>query len=67
MNVIKMITRTGEPSKLDTAEYGTICKVINNLGIIYYVQLNKDSDNPTWSFIDAKNDDEALDKTKDIN
>ena len=66
MNVVKVITRTGEPSKLDTAEYGTLCKVTNNLGINYYIQMNKDSENPTWSYINVDSEEEILEKIKDI-
>lgn len=66
MNVVKMITRFGEPTKLDTAEYGTLCKVANNLGVNYYIQMSKDSENPTWSFIPVEDEQEALERLKEI-
>lgn len=56
---VPLIMRTGEPTKLDTAEFGTLCKVTNTTGVIFYIQLSNDSENPRWTFVDCEDEEEA--------
>lgn len=46
-----MIERYGEPSKMDTAPKGTLCKVANYNTtdlIEFFLQINKDEESPNW-------------------
>ena len=44
-----MIERFGEPSKMDTAPKGTLCKVSNSGEIVeFYLQSNKNEEDPVW-------------------
>ena len=63
---VPLITRTGEPSKLDTAEFGTLCKVTNATGVIYYIQLSNDSENPKWTYVDCEDEEDALFKASEL-
>ena len=48
-----MIIRHGEPSSLDHAEYGIMCKTLfyNKPDYAIYVQTSKDESNPVWCFV----------------
>lgn len=63
---VPLITRTGEPSKLDTAEFGTLCKVTNSTGIVYYIQINKDAENPSWTYVDCEDESEAIRRAAEL-
>ena len=45
------ICRSEEPTKDDTAEQNTICKVNKGEFFDIYVQLAKDEEHPNWLFI----------------
>ena len=45
------ICRSEEPTKNDTAQQYTICKVCNGDFFDIYVQLSKDEEHPNWLFI----------------
>ena len=57
----KMILRYGEPSKMDTAEFGTLCKVSNLDGLLeFYLQSSIDPEYPKWDKLYAKNEEDAI-------
>jgi len=57
----KMILRYGEPSRLDTAEFGTLCKVSNMDGLLdFYLQSSIDPEFPKWDKLYVKNEDDAI-------
>lgn len=44
-----IITRFGEPSKSDTAQHSTICRVSNSPDSFdIYLQISHDEENPNW-------------------
>lgn len=44
-----IVTRFGEPTKMDTARYGTICRVSSSPeSFDIYLQISHDEENPTW-------------------
>ena len=47
-NALQVITRYGEPSKLDTANFLTLCKIPQDNLYKYYIQTSHDSENPKW-------------------
>lgn len=53
-NITKII-RNSPPNKFDQSPYGTLCDVINGLGIKIdsYMQCSKDENNPRWERIDS--------------
>lgn len=61
---LRVIKRQGEPSKLDTANYLTLC--ISNSGYNlsnFYIQISHDPENPKWEYlgeIDNKAEDALL-------
>jgi hypothetical protein len=58
---IPYITRISEPSDLDTAEYGTLCKVSNlSIPALFYMQTSTDAQNPRWLRLDGIQEEEAL-------
>jgi hypothetical protein len=55
-NDVRVIFRSIEPSKLDTANYKTLCRVANDT---FYIQLSQDAENPKWEYI-GKMDSELI-------
>lgn len=49
--ILEGMIRHGEPSKLDTAPYGTECKVIRGNTYDVYKQYNTDEEDPHWELI----------------
>jgi hypothetical protein len=49
-----ILHRLGEPSKQDTAPYGSCCLAkMNSQSITFlYIQLSHDENEPSWTFID---------------
>ena len=44
-----MIVRHGPPSRIDTAPYGTLCKVTNStIKVEIYKQISQDEESPVW-------------------
>ena len=55
-----MVTRFGQPSKMDTSPFGTICKVSchpNSFDI--YLQISHDENEPNWTCLGSYNSDVA--------
>jgi len=49
-----IITRFGEPSKMDTAEFGTICRVSTNQeSFDIYLQISHAQEEPNWILMGA--------------
>lgn len=52
---LRIISRYSEPSKLDTAEFMTLCQVgyphEDFANHQFYIQLSKDADTPKWEKI----------------
>lgn len=64
---LKFITRTSEPTKLDTARYRSLCKVINSSHPeLVYIQLSKDQENPNWFLLGSMVDEETFLKLIDL-
>ena len=58
---IPYLTRISEPNALDTADYGTLCKVSNtSTPALFYLQVSTDSKNPRWLRLDKIQEDEAI-------
>lgn len=67
MNItLTRISRTSEPSKLDTASLGTVCKVSNANGIEFYIQTSHNEENPIWILIDEDKIEEKLALLKEV-
>lgn len=48
-----MIVRHGPPSNIDTAPYGTLCKVANSTNKVeIYKQMSHDEELPNWVLIE---------------
>ncbi len=45
------MVRHSEPTKLDTAPYGTECKVLHGDKYDVYKQYNNDEEDPRWELI----------------
>lgn len=53
-----MIVRFGPPSKIDTAPFGTLCKVSNSSNKVeIYKQISHDEDAPHWILIEEYSED----------
>lgn len=60
-NQPRVIYRYDQPSKLDTVNYLTLCKVLSISGTAsYYIQLNHDQENPKWEYIGICEKEETL-------
>jgi hypothetical protein len=46
--MVKITERFSAPTKLDFAEYGSICKTITDHGTDLYIQTCKDEEKPHW-------------------
>lgn len=47
-----IVTRFGEPSKMDTAQFGTICRVSSNPeSFDIYLQISHAEEDPNWTFM----------------
>lgn len=61
---VRIITRYNEPTKMDTANYLTLCEVgcnpDNILGHQFYIQISKDSENPRWEFLGYPGEDSFI-------
>lgn len=56
-----MIERFGEPSKMDTAPKGTLCKVCNHNSIDtveFFLQINSNEEDPNWISLGCFNKDD---------
>ena len=63
----KMLLRYGEPSKMDTADFGTLCKVTKMDGPSeFYVQLSQNAEDPKWAKLDTVKEEEAISKIIDL-
>jgi len=63
----KMILRYGEPSRLDTAEFGTLCKVSNLDGLLdFYLQSSIDPEFPKWDKLYVNNENDAIRISQDL-
>lgn len=50
---MQVMTRFGEPGKMDIAPFGTICKVTHcPEKVEVYVQLSHDESDPNWTLIE---------------
>lgn len=48
----KIITRFGEPSKMDTADFGTICRVsASPESFDIYLQISHAQEDPNWTYM----------------
>ena len=67
---VRVITRYGEPSKLDTADFKALCRVIDETKDYcfhqFYIQLSRDSESPKWRLIGSLNNEEILLKLIDL-
>ena len=53
-----MIVRHGPPSKIDTAPFGTLCRVSNSTNKVeIYKQISNDEDDPHWILIQESSSD----------
>ncbi len=53
---LNIITRFGEPSKMDTAQFGTICRVSSSPeSFDVYLQISHDEVDPNWTYMGAYN------------
>ncbi len=61
-NQPRVIYRYDQPSKLDTANYLTLCKVLLLSGSLnsYYIQMNHDQENPKWEYVGICDKEETL-------
>lgn len=51
-NFPPIVTRFGEPSKMDTAHHGTICRVSRSPeSFDIYLQTSHDEESPSWVYI----------------
>lgn len=66
MHDVSYLIRTGEPSQLDTAEYGALCKVTNNVRTSYYIQISQDAENPKWALIETDSESEAFERANKL-
>lgn len=50
---IKILSRHSQPSKLDTADQFTLCKINSNnfVDSDFYIQLSLDSEIPNWEYL----------------
>ncbi len=48
---INIIERFGEPSKMDSAPYGYVCKVTKKSSTDLYVQLSHNEESPNWNYL----------------
>lgn len=49
-----IVTRFGEPSKMDTAQFGTICRVSSNPeSFDIYLQISHSEEEPNWTYMGA--------------
>lgn len=47
-----IVTRFGEPSKMDTAKFGTMCRVSSNPeSFDIYLQISHDEESPNWTYM----------------
>jgi hypothetical protein len=46
-----ILERFGEPSKIDSAPYGAICKVQSDHKTSLYMQISKDELDPEWHMV----------------
>ena len=47
-----IVTRFGEPSKMDTAQHGTICRVSSNPeSFDIYLQISHAEEEPNWTYM----------------
>lgn len=65
---LRVISRSEEPSKKDTADYLTLCEVgyVQNDFKKIYIQLSQDSENPKWHSLGNMSDTEILVRLIDI-
>lgn len=50
---MEYIIRIGEPSKLDHAPFGTLCKIIKGDEIDIYRQTSHNEEDPVWIYIET--------------
>jgi len=49
-----IVTRFGEPSKMDTAKFGTICRVsCTPESFDIYLQISHNEEDPNWTYMGA--------------
>lgn len=53
LDEIKLITRFGRPTSMDTVDFGTLCHVSNTTESVYYLQNSTNTEMPNWIFIEA--------------
>lgn len=47
-----IVTRFGEPGKMDTAQFGTICRVSSTPETFdIYLQISHDEEEPNWTYM----------------
>ncbi len=64
---LKVITRRSEPTKLDTANYLTICQVSRDIDYWEaYIQLSQDQENPNWEYLGSNKTSYILIKLIDL-
>lgn len=56
LEALRVITRTSEPTKHDTADYLALCNVNNE----FYIQFGQNSENPNWQHIGNLDSDDIL-------
>lgn len=64
---LRIIYRVSEPTKLDTANYLTLCEVTGEKNI-FYIQMSKDCETPDWHYLGILNTElliSLIDKLKD--
>lgn len=61
LDKVPYLVRSSEPNKLDTADFGTLCKVSNSSSEInYYIQMSSNSETPRWERLNALQESEAI-------
>ena len=67
LDKLRFISRKSQPSKLDTADYKTICKVtMSDFDTEFYIQLSRDSEHPNWGKLGTFDDEEMLLRIVDL-